>query len=459
MDAVHPRLVAWLESLPDQPSHATDGATDRLSGFREALPERPGGLEPLLDRLFGDVIPFSFNTAGPGYLAFVPGGGLPSACIAELVASVTNRYAGVWAAAPVAVEIETQVLRWLCELCGMPDGSLGILTTGASMSNFIAAITAREAKLGPDLTGAVAYVPTEIHHCMTKALRIAGIPPDGIRAVPVDERFRVRVDSLQRMIADDRTQDRRPFMVCASAGTVNTGAVDPLDAIADLAEAEDLWFHIDGAYGATFYMVEELQPPLAGMPRADSLSLDPHKGLFLPYGTGALLVKDLAALRAAHAADAAYLPPLNEGHQQIDFCNLSPELSRDWRGLRLWLPFHLHGVQAFRDALREKHQLAIQAADALAQVPDVELAHAPELSLFAFRQRLPGRPLAEENAHNRDLIARINATRRIMLTGTEIDGTYWLRICVLHLRTHQDRMDEAIDIIRGCLAGPGPGRG
>jgi aromatic-L-amino-acid decarboxylase len=283
---------------------------------------------------------------------------------------------------------------------------------------------------------------------MTKALRLAGIPSAAIRVVPVDHQCRLDPAALRRMIRQDRDAGHRPFLACASAGTVNTGAVDPLDTIADVCAEEEVWYHVDGAYGALFRLVPELASTLAGMERADSLVLDPHKGLFLPYGTGVLLVRDVAALERAHGDDAAYLPPKGDGEEHIDFCNLTPELSRDWRGLRLWLPFMLHGVAAFRDALRDKRRLALRAAEALAEQPDVVLAHAPELSLFAFRQSYPGLSRSEENARNRALLDRINEPRRVMLTSTEIDGTFWLRVCVLHLRTHQSRLDEALNIVR-----------
>ncbi len=458
LNAAVRRLLRWFETLEDQPSHATDTVPERLAAFRETLPESGQPLDGLLDRLFEDVIPWSFNTAGPGYMAYVPGGGLPSAAVAELLAAITNRYAGVCAAAPVVVEIETQVLRWLCELMGMPKGALGVMTTGGSLSNFIGTVAARHDRLGEDLGGACAYVSPEVHHCMTKALRLAGIPSAGIRTVPVDDQYRLDPEALRALVQEDRAAGKRPFLACASAGTVNTGAVDPLDAIADVCADEDLWFHVDGAYGALFRLVPELEEPLRGIERADSLVLDPHKGLFLPYGTGVLLVKNLQALRAAHHADAAYLPPLHEGEEQVDFCNLSPELSRDWRGIRLWLPFMLHGVSAFRDALREKRQLAVHAADTLAQEPGIVLAHRPQLSLFAFRQTFEGLSRDEENARNKDLLDRINGHRRAMLTATEIDDTFWLRICVLHLRTHKDRMDEVLGIVRGELRRPGGSR-
>jgi aromatic-L-amino-acid decarboxylase len=346
------------------------------------------------------------------------------------------------------VELETQVLRWLAELLGMPDGSLGLLTTGGSMSNLIALVAAREKLLGEALADGTIYASSEVHHCVTKAARIAGVRAANCRTIPVDAALRMRTDLLEEAIRRDRERGLRPFFVCASAGTVNTGAVDPLREIAAVARREEMWFHVDGAYGGIFRLVPELAEVLRGMEEADSVAIDPHKGLFLAYGTGALLVRKMSDLRSAYRSRAAYLPAFQEGDEHVDFCEVSPELSRDWRGLRLWLPFKLHGVGAFRDALREKRELAVLAWERLAAEPGVEIAAPPELSLFAFRRRWPGVDVGEENSRNRELLSRINAPRRVFLTGTYLDGRFFLRLCVLHLRTHRDRVEEALEIIR-----------
>src|SRR5699024_781418 len=212
-----------------------------------------------------------------------------------------------------------------------------------------------------------------------------------------------------------------------------------------------LWFHVDGAYGAAFRLVPELQPLFKGMERANSLAIDPHKGFFLAYGTGALLMQDMLDLQRAFSASAAYLPQPQGGEEHLDFCELSPELSRDWRGLRLWLPFKLHGVAAFRQALTEKRRLAVQAWQRLSLEPDVEIAAPPELSLFAFRQQFKEISREEENRRTRGLLERINESQRIMMTGTEINGYYFLRICILHLRTHEAIVTEGLERIVQAL--------
>ena len=290
-----------------------------------------------------------------------------------------------------------------------------------------------------------------MHHSVTKALRIAGIGRDRIRRITVDDAFRLPVDQLRTLVRADRAAGLTPFFVCGSAGTVNTGSVDALGEIAAVAREEGLWFHVDAAYGGCFRMLPELAATLAGIEGADSIAVAPHKGLFLAYGTGALLVKDLDDLRRAFSEEAEYLPNLRDEADGLDFAPLSPELSRDWRGLRLWLPFKLHGIEQFRAALAEKRRLALDLYDGLHKRADVEIPARPELSLFAFRRRWPNATLEEENRGNELLLTRINQPRRVFLTSTRIEGRVFIRLCILHLRTDKKRVREAASIITEAL--------
>ena len=366
--------------------------------MREGPPERGSSLASLLDPLFNEWLPRSFTTPGPGYLAYIPGGGVYPTALADFISAATNRYTGVWLAAPALVQLEANVLDWFRLWMGFPDQARGLLTTGGSMAGFNAVLCAREQKLGADFRSGVLYTSTQAHHSIAKAARLAGILPDRVRNIPADGAFRMRVDALAAAVRDDRARGLRPFMVVSSAGTTNTGAVDPLDAIADLCAAEGLWHHVDGAYGAFFHMCDELRPLLNGLPRADSLTLDPHKGLFLPYGTGALLVRDGAALRAAHGVTAGYLPGTPDPDEFYDPSQYGPDLSRGFQGLRVWLPLKLFGAARFKSALAEKHTLALEAADRISRLPGVVMVAPPQLSLFAFHVTWPGASLAEENA-------------------------------------------------------------
>ena len=441
------RVVQHLASLERQPACGDTDAAALCRSLREGPPEQGAELDALLAPFFESWVGRSFNTAGPGYLAYIPGGGLYASALADFIADATNRYTGVWQAAPALVQLEANVLEWLAEWMGFPAGTRGLLTTGGSMANFAAVVTAREARLGERLREGVLYTSTQTHMCITKAARLAGILPDRVRRVPVDADFRMRVDALAAAIEADRAAGLQPFLVVSTAGTTNTGAVDPLPAIADLCAEQGLWHHCDGAYGAFFHLVPELRPLLAGLSRADSLALDPHKGLFLPYGTGAVLVRDGAALRAAHAATAEYLPPPAD-EEFYDPAQYGPELSRDFRGFRVWLPLKLHGAAAFRAAIAEKRQLALSAAARVAEVPGLVLAAPPQLSLFAFHLHRPGASVEQDNADTRRLLAGVNARQRVMITGCTIEGRFLARVCVLSFRTRQERVEAAVHDIQ-----------
>jgi aromatic-L-amino-acid decarboxylase len=314
------------------------------------------------------------------------------------------------------------------------------------MANFNAVLAARERHLGSDIRRGAMYVSREAHHSVAKAAHLAGIMSDRVRIVPVDADFRMRIDALQDAVSRDRAAGLLPFLVVSSAGTTNTGAVDPLDAIADLAIRDNLWHHVDGAYGAFFHMCEPLRPLLTGLPRADSLTLDPHKGLFLPYGTGALLVRDGEALRAVHAVTAGYLPDA-PGREFYDPSQYGPDLSRGFPGLRVWLTVKTFGAARLRAAVAEKRALALDAAARIAQVPGVVMVALPQLSLFAFHLDWPGATRDVRNQATEDLMRRVLARGRIMLSGCTVDGRTLARVCVLSFRTRARHIDLCVEHI------------
>jgi aromatic-L-amino-acid decarboxylase len=453
VDRAMERIVEHVASLPEQPMHATAGGKKLARSLRAfEMPERGQPFEKLLRLLFGRVIPASFNAASPGYLGYIPGGGIFHAAVADLIADATNRYVGVWVAAPGLVQLEENVIQWFCGMLGLPKSAGGLLTTGGSLANLIAVITARRERLPPDFLRGVVYASEEAHHSVRKAALLAGLLPERVRAVPTDARFRLRLDALATAVAADRAAGLSPFLVVASGGTTSTGAVDDLRGIAALAAREGLHFHVDAAYGGFFALTERGRATLAGIELADSITLDPHKGLFLPYGTGCLVVRDREALRRAHAVSAAYLPPMQSDEGLVDFCELGPELSRDARGLRVWLPLAMHGAGTFRAALDEKLDLARWAAARIHETPGLELVAEPDLSLLAFGARAPGQSDAEADARSRRLVALVNEKQRVFLTGAVVHGRFVVRMCVLSFRTHQDRLEAAVDDIRTSLA-------
>jgi len=449
VDAAMRHIVAHVESLSSQPASNVEGATEFARTLIEPLPRHGASYEQLLDFFFNDALPRSFNAAGPGYLAYIPGGGIFHAAVADLIADAVNRYVGVCAAAPALVQLEANVVRWFCEIVGYGNGSGGVLTSGGSLANLTAIIAARRAVLGDDFLKATLYCGDQTHHAFQKAAILAGFPAANIREIPSDELFRVRVDLLADAIARDRAKGFTPFMLCGSAGTTATGAVDDLAALGKLARQESLWFHVDGAYGAFFMLTERGRSAMEGISEADSIILDPHKTLFLPFGTGALVVRDAAVLRSAYSMHADYLPGFQQGDELIDFCELSPELSRDFRGLRVWLPLKLFGIEPFRQQLEEKLDLAAWAASELHKIEGIEIVAEPQLSIVSFRLVKSGVDL---DALNHDLIARINARQRVMLTGAVVDGNFVIRICVVSHRTHMDRVELCLEDIRAAVA-------
>lgn len=449
VDEAMRRIVAHIESLPEQPAVNVEGATEYARTLIEPLPRHGERYEQLLDFLFDEAIPRSFNAAGPGYLAYVPGGGLFHSAIADLIADAVNRYVGVCAAAPALVQLEANVVRWFCEIAGFPRGAGGVLTSGGSLANFTALVTARRTMLPDDFLRGTLYCSNQIHHSFQKAANLAGFPYANIRELPADERFRIRIDALEEAVARDRKDGWTPFLVAGSAGTTATGAVDDLEALARVAREQQLWFHVDGAYGALFMLTERGRAALRGIEQADSLILDPHKTLFLPFGTGAVLVRDARTLRRAHASHADYLPDMQQEDELVDFCEISPELSRDFRGLRVWLPLKLFGVEPFREQLDEKLDLIAFAASELRAMTGIELVAEPQLTILAFRYLRDG---ADPEALNRELIARINAKKRVMLTPATVGGKFVIRIAIVSHRTHRERVEMALEDIREAIA-------
>jgi aromatic-L-amino-acid decarboxylase len=445
-EAVTEAIVGWIGALADAPASNTAGALGVARRVAAEPPEQGSSdLKALVDEAL-EAAHHTFEFSGPGYLAYIPGGGLFTAALGDYLALGLNRYAGLWQASPAVVQIEENVTRWLCDLFDYPDAAQGVLTSGGSMANLSAVVTARHTKLGDVFSDGVYYVTDQAHGSNTKAATIAGFAERNLRLVPTDAELRMDPAALARMVADDRAAGARPFLVIGAAGTTNTGAIDPLGAIADVAEREGLWFHVDAAYGGFFQLTERGRARFAGATRADSITLDPHKGLFLPYGTGGLIVRDRTAMRDAHFEGAAYLQDLPPAGELPNYNELTPELSREARGFRVWWPLVLHGVGTFRAALDEKLDLTARLHASLADDPNVELGWDPQLTVIAFRAR------GGDARRSRELLDRINATQRVFLSSTMVRGDYWLRVCIVSHRTHADRIDECAAIIREAAA-------
>jgi glutamate/tyrosine decarboxylase-like PLP-dependent enzyme len=406
--------------------------------------ERGTPIQEVLDCLRENVDRPGLNPASGGHFGYIPGGGVFATALGDYLAAATNRYAGIFFGCPGGVRMENMLLRWMCQMVGYPDTALGNLTSGGSIANMAAITTARDHRgiKARDIEHCVFYMTPQVHHCVQKSIRIIGMSESIIRYIPMDERFRMRTDILAKKIKADKAAGLKPFMVVGSAGTTDTGAIDPLRQIGEIAQGEDLWFHIDAAYGGFFMLSPKLQPLFDGVELSDSLTIDPHKGLFLSYGIGALLIKNKEALFHTHHYTANYMQDAVGLAEEPSPADLSPELTKHFRGLRMWLSLQLHGITPFRAALEEK-VLLCQYFYKKVQELGFEVGPAPQLSIATFRY-----PKADDaNAFNLELIEEVKRDGRIFLSSTTIEGQVWIRFAVLSFRTHLRQVDLALEIL------------
>jgi glutamate/tyrosine decarboxylase-like PLP-dependent enzyme len=347
--------------------------------------------------------------------------------------------------------MENMLIDWMVDMVGYPKTSAGNLTSGGSIANLIGVVTARDAHglKAKDFERTVVYLSEQVHHCVDKALRVAGLGECVKRYVTLDSRYRMRVDALDKAVQEDSQRGLIPWLVIASAGTTDTGVVDPLEDIGAVAKDKGLWYHIDGAYGAFFILCKEGEQLLQGMSQSDSIVMDPHKGLFLPYGSGAVLVKDSQKLFASHYYTANYMQDAMSSRDEISPADLSPELTKHFRGLRLWLPLKLHGVGPFRAALSEKILLARYFHGELQKIEGFEVGPYPDLSVVTFRY-VP--KTGDANEFNRRLNEEVLRDGRVFLSSTMLEDRFTLRLAVLCFRSHLDIVDLTIDILKEKVA-------
>ena len=383
-----------------------------------------------------------FATTSPRFMAYIPGGALPYSALGDLIAAASNKYSGFASASPGAVRVENACTQFLANAIGFPETAAGTLTSGGSMANLTAVIAAREAR-DPDGGGAV-YVTRFAHYCIDKALHIAGRGRSPKRVIATDDKYRMSAEALEQALEEDRRNGIRPWLVVASGGTVDTGAIDPLPEIAEICRKYGAWFHVDGAYGGLFSLCDEGRELLRGIEEADSVALDPHKTLFLPYGTGAALVREGQLLLDAFSASADYIRPLGESEVGPSPADLSPELTRHFRAMRLWLPLQIAGIAAFRAAQSEKLALARYFHHRLSEIDGFDPGPEPQLSVVAFRY-VPKQGDADEFTER--LMKHLLEEGRVMFSATRIDGSYYIRCAILCFRTHLEHVDEAIEAV------------
>lgn len=442
-------LVESLATGPAFRPTRDEGAAILASPLSEE-PQEPDSLLSLLAETVEDA---GVRLGAPGFFGFIPISNLYPAALGDYLAAVINPFAGNYFASPGAVRLEHLLTRWMADFVGYPKTSAADLTSGGSISNLSAVLAARQARglKAREYERAVVYLTSQTHHSVTKALRIAGLGECVVREIALDPAYRLRPELLEGAIRTDRDAGLLPWLVVASAGSTDTGAIDPLNAVADVAEAHHLWLHVDGAYGAMFALCPPGKRALAGMERSDSLTLDPHKGLFMPCGSGALLVRDGRHLLEAYRYDAHYMQdrPSLASLAEISPSELSPELTRPFRGLRLWLALKLIGIRPFRAALEEKMLLARYFYEQVRQLDGVITGPPPDLSVVTFRW-LPRTGNADE--FNRQVLNAVQRDGRIFITSTRLNVHFWLRLAVLCAATHREHVDLALDILKQAAA-------
>jgi len=458
-DKVVAYTEAFYERLPTAKAYEIekDGALEMRAS---PIGEEAADLDELLALVGRAVDHPGINPASGGHLGYIPGGGVHTAALGDYMAAVTNRYVGVRYASPGAVEMEEAALSWMADLVGLPEGWGGTLTSGGSVANLIGLVTARDAHglRSRDFERAVVYATSHVQHCVDKGLRIAGLGDCVRRDVPMDEGYRMRPDALASAIEADRSDGLIPWLVVASAGTTDVGAIDPLEAVGRITRDAGLWYHVDAAYGGFFLLCDDVAPRLRGMELADSIVLDPHKGLFLPFGSGAVLVRDKAALLRSQSYHAHYMQD-TLSDQTLELASpgdLSPEFSKHFRGPRLWLPLKLHGVRPFRACLEEKLLLA-RYFHAEVEKLGFEVGPPPELSVATYRW-VPER--GDANAFNERLLAEVHRDGRIFVSSTLLEGTFVLRVAILsartrlsHIQTYLQMLKEKVEMLTAAHVG------
>ena len=480
----HRGRPAPLHSSPEEFRHAGHALVDRIADFLAGLPDRPvtPGEEPaqvraaldaaaglpqqgapmadLLEQASTLVSDHSLIPNHPRFMGYVIGSAAPIGMLADLLAASINPNAGAWILSPIATEIEQQSIRWMAELIGYTHDRQpncgGILVSGGNMANMVGFFAARKAKTHWDLRAQglagsdqdlVLYASEETHTWVQKAADLSGLGTDAIRWIATDDRQCMQLDELRAAIARDRENGQRGFMVVATGGTVSTGAVDPLDEIADLCAAEDLWLHVDGAYGVPAACLPELADTFRGLDRADSIAMDPHKWLYAPLEAAVTIVRDPAHLSDAFSFKPPYYKLDHHGEDSgVNFYEYGPQNSRCFRALKVWLCLKQAGRDGYQQMIREDIALAAYLDQRCAGHAELE-ACATGLSITTFRYRpLNWKGDSEAlNALNEELLARLQTGGRVFISNALIDGQYQLRACVTNFRTTEADMDALVD--------------
>lgn len=428
----------------------------RLIGDRlreDKVPQLGTDIDVLLCEIFDRAMTNGTMHAHPGFMAHVPSGGLFQAAVGEFIARTLNRFVGIWAAAPGFTEIESNVIRWFCDILGYGDHAFGYMTTGGSIANFMGLRCSLEQLDEAARPLATVYVSSQGHFSIEKAAKLAGISRDRVRVISTRSDYSMDTEELAERIESDKRSGLFPACVVATAGTTNTGAIDDLRDVAIRCRTHNIWLHVDACLGGFFRLTARGKEMLEAVDMAESISVDAHKSLFLPHGTSALLVKEKARLRETfEVPGAAYNPGLTNEDELVNFCNYGPELSREARGFTAWLPIKMHGIKAFERCLDQKLDQAEYLAESLLDINGTEVVRrgSPHLPVVAFKLR--GDSRAEEDRMNEMLCELICSRGNVYLATTRLPGEgLVLRACILHHQTDQGAIDQVLEDMKWSI--------
>jgi aromatic-L-amino-acid/L-tryptophan decarboxylase len=445
-------LVAeHLASLREQPAQRAISREEAERLIAGPPPEEGSDFETILATLRERVFPYHAREPHPRFLGYVPSCPTYPAVLGDWMAVGYNFFAGVWPVATGPNEVELVVLDWFRQWLGLPKATRGLLTTGGSAATLTAVVAARHGRTGgraDRIPKLVLYTSDQAHSSVARAAWIAGIEREHVRTVATDDRFRMRLDVLEDAIRADRARGLEPFMVVANAGSTNTGAVDPLTDIADLSGHEGLWLHVDAAFAGFAALTDHGRKAVAGIHRADSVTLDPHKWLFVPFECGCLLARDPKLLESAFRIMPEYLKDVQEGHEEVNFADSGEQLTRYSRALKIWVSVQYYGLAAIHDALERGMKLAQYLEDNLRARGGFEILSPAQFGILCFRLRPAGvDDNAQLNGINQRANAYVNDTGRFLISSTSLKGTFSLRVCTHSFRTSERDLDELVDLI------------
>lgn len=447
-------VTVHLASLRDQPARRTltrPEARQFIGNIAPTAPEQGIGFDAALTELADRVLPFHAREPHPRFLGYVPSIPTFPSVLGDWLATGYDFFAGVWPIASGPNEIELVVLDWFRQWLGMPSGTGGLLTSGGSTAALMAMVAARHARIGDDATlipRLTMYTSREAHSAAIRAAWIAGVARRNVRILPTDESWCLHADTIAQAIAADRAEGRIPFLIVATAGSTSTGAVDELPEIADLCSRESLWLHVDAAYGAFAALTPRGREQLRGIERADSIVMDPHKWLFVPFECGALLAREPATLKAAFHIMPEYLKDVAPGDEEVNFADYGEQLTRYARALKVWLSVRTFGMAPIRAMIERGIALAEHVEETVRREPDLELLAPARFGICCFRLHPPGLDDAVALDELNEVVnSRVNSAGRFLFSSTRVNGVFSLRVCTHNWRTTEADLDELLETV------------